>query len=908
MAKDFAHSSQLELAYDRTASSNGAFAKLVKAWESKNSERAVRGAGLGLMAISLAACGGTDGTTVAVIPVTEHEALLAAAAADVTAANAAQAVAESAAAAAEAAKVAAETQAASDVSTAAAAQAVAEAAQAVAEADAATAAQAQAAAEVAQAAAVEAQGVAESAAVAAANAQAAAETALAQLETDLAPLTGGQLTANTDTIILLRDATLAGDVTNFTASDTIVGIGGNTVTLAATDDVSVTGIASGVDSIVINLTAAATTATSTVFNVDAANIANGSVTLNVNAPNILGTTVVSGSVTNAGNITVLSGTGITNTLTVAVDTDAATRVVGGDAASVAVTNVTNGGVTVVTDASTSGISVSGTAALTDSVSVSAVGAVALNTNAAAQVEVLTLSGNGAAAVFTLDSGDAPDTITLAGTQDVTLVATSADVTTETITDSTTSGTTTLSLSAVTASTDLSAVSVDNIEVAGAITAASTLTFAAGAVSTISVAQANAFTLDINDGLAAHNTGAVTVNLDDDVTSTVTVNATANTDNINALNIVANFAQTGLDVRGGTATVNLSGSANVVADSTTTAAHLNASALAGSLTAAASASLLSITGGSGNDQITGFAGSTLVGGAGTDTLVAGAALDLTGATISGFEILDAGAGAIDFLASQVNGATYAVLNGAGLQVNNAGSINISSIDLSGLTFADATDTVTVDLTARDANVILANQGFTYVGSAARDIVTGSANADNISGGAGDDQLGGGIGNDVINGGAGADVITGGTGADVMTGGLGADVFEFSTDGSVSGTSLDVITDFNVGGADQLGFGATAVLLAAETNGTTATSDVDTSAGGLISFAAADDTLAEKIVAIQADAELDAVNSVGFFVDGANTYVYYAGAATGNADDQIIELSGITSLTTMNILIGGDVTIA
>ena len=35
-------------------------AQLVKAWESKNAQRAVRGAGLGLMAVSLAACGGSD--------------------------------------------------------------------------------------------------------------------------------------------------------------------------------------------------------------------------------------------------------------------------------------------------------------------------------------------------------------------------------------------------------------------------------------------------------------------------------------------------------------------------------------------------------------------------------------------------------------------------------------------------------------------------------------------------------------------------------------------------------------------------------------------------------------------------------------------------------------------------------
>lgn len=45
------------------ATSKDAVAQLVKAWESKNAQRAVRGAGLGLMAVSLAACGGSDSTT-----------------------------------------------------------------------------------------------------------------------------------------------------------------------------------------------------------------------------------------------------------------------------------------------------------------------------------------------------------------------------------------------------------------------------------------------------------------------------------------------------------------------------------------------------------------------------------------------------------------------------------------------------------------------------------------------------------------------------------------------------------------------------------------------------------------------------------------------------------------------------
>jgi hypothetical protein len=47
-------------------SSNDAVAKLVKIWENKNAQRAVRGAALSTMALSLAACGGsssTDSTT-----------------------------------------------------------------------------------------------------------------------------------------------------------------------------------------------------------------------------------------------------------------------------------------------------------------------------------------------------------------------------------------------------------------------------------------------------------------------------------------------------------------------------------------------------------------------------------------------------------------------------------------------------------------------------------------------------------------------------------------------------------------------------------------------------------------------------------------------------------------------------
>lgn len=62
-------------------------------------------------------------------------------------------------------------------------------------------------------------------------------------------------------------------------------------------------------------------------------------------------------------------------------------------------------------------------------------------------------------------------------------------------------------------------------------------------------------------------------------------------------------------------------------------------------------------------------------------------------------------------------------------------------------------------------------------------------------------------------------------------------------------------------------------------------------GFISFNSADDTYDKKVDAIQLDAELDAPNQVALFTFGSDSYIYYSGAAIGNADDQIIRLSGV-----------------
>ena len=50
--------------FNATSKTNPALTKLVKIWESKNAKRAMKGSGFTLMAVSLAACGGSDDVVV----------------------------------------------------------------------------------------------------------------------------------------------------------------------------------------------------------------------------------------------------------------------------------------------------------------------------------------------------------------------------------------------------------------------------------------------------------------------------------------------------------------------------------------------------------------------------------------------------------------------------------------------------------------------------------------------------------------------------------------------------------------------------------------------------------------------------------------------------------------------------
>ncbi|MDB4200493.1 hypothetical protein N9792_05095, partial [Planktomarina temperata] len=55
---------QQHASFDSSAAELNATSKLVKAWESKNARNAAKAGGISLMALSLAACGGSDEVTV----------------------------------------------------------------------------------------------------------------------------------------------------------------------------------------------------------------------------------------------------------------------------------------------------------------------------------------------------------------------------------------------------------------------------------------------------------------------------------------------------------------------------------------------------------------------------------------------------------------------------------------------------------------------------------------------------------------------------------------------------------------------------------------------------------------------------------------------------------------------------
>ncbi len=670
--------------------------------------------------------------------------------------------------------------------------------------------------------------------------------------------------------------------------------------------------------------------------------AAGAVDVNLGATN-KNVTITGGSTAGTMNVDVNSATGVAMT-TGAADTALSVTNI---ASSTSITYSKAG-----TTTSKGSISIDGTAATTDTASITAAGVMTLETiNGGEQVEVLSLSGNGAAATYELDgTGDQPTTVTFTGGQSVTLTMNETQAATlTTMTDSTTAGTTTTKIGAVTASRDLKAITSDVIDVSGAITASSVITVKDGSTVNLStVAQANAFEVDVDDGATTNTTaGSLTLNVSQDLT---TVNVDTDNDVIATLNVVnsgsTNAAPHTYAIVDDTATedlvINTSGTAVTFA-ATTEAKHLNGAGMTGTLTATVDADLLQITGGSGDDTITGIVTvkGVIDGGSGNDTFVT-AVGDMSNTTLTGIEVIDITAGNAAFKASALSGQSYIIKNDDAtdqLQINAAALVDISTIDLSTLSFNNDA-LVTVTLTNFDTSKLLTGQSFNVTGTTQADTITGSANADtldgaagndtlngaagndDIKGGAGNDTIDGGAGNDTIDGGAGDDPITLGTGNDTVTGGAGGDDFIIvaadntaNTTAALLAANHDTITDFGSGtiaaGGDEIDWddGGTAATVASATAAATGTAQIAT-AGKLATFAAADDTLAEKITAVEAAIQLGATQADGqaaIFTDSGNTYVFISEGTDGiGAGDALISLGTFDASSLTLTVDGGDFT--
>ncbi len=908
-------------AVDRTEAKRKALAKIVAAWESKQAKNAKRFGGLGFLAVSLAACNSSDDTatttttttTEAVTPtVTAHTADLAATADIITSAFTS----------------ANDSIAATDTTLGAGDVLV----------DTSTT-------------------DSDTLTVTMTGATAAAPSTVTGIE-NIVYNYGSIVTANDSTInlnnIIGAHATInhTGNALVAPGSTTVNGVGPNMTVTMGTNvaDASVVAIANSASGVTLNAGASELTV----------NMGTGVAGLTING-GTSGAMTVNMDQGNAGasaganinsNTTITTGTGL-GAITVAnnsaTGTNITTGYTGADTGgqTISITDISTSAVTLTVgktgtaaSATTVNLDAAGTTSTTDAAVISAPGIITLETASAAanqQVELLTLSGNGAAATYNLDADSLPLSTTFTGDQSVTFKMTNAQALGHTtgITDSTTAGTTTVQVTGSATAADYSLLTPDVLEFQTDVGGAVAITVRDGQTIALTTEadHSGAFTLDINDRATADtSTGTATINVGTVVTGDITINGAGDYAATVGLNFTA--ANTDFVVIGGTtATLDASGAVAVTFTNTTTGVALDASDMTGAVTATLTDNLKSITGGSGNDIINGndtpVASSVVDGGAGNDEYIVPNAADNTNITFSNIEVLDitAAEGNVLFKASQLSGKSYIIDNNDAndiLAINGAGAatlVDASTINLSGLTFNSSAKTL-IDVTAADPATFLSSQAFTITGSGNIDTINGSANADTLSGGAGNDIISGNAGNDIINGdagadtlngnagddtingGAGVDPITGGTGADTITSGAGADTMTVAAGDASAGTAagaastvgFDTITDFTVGTSGD------AIVYAASTTETNATATTGNAAiaSGIATFHADDDTLAEKIVAVNAAIDAAAGSGNGdaaAFQHGSDAYLFiYDGTTALATTDSLIKLTGIDLTST------------
>ncbi len=330
-----------------------------------------------------------------------------------------------------------------------------------------------------------------------------------------------------------------------------------------------------------------------------------------------------------------------------------------------------------------------------------------------------------------------------------------------------------------------------------------------------------------------------------------------------------------------------GGVSYTTDALAGASTLTGGAGADTLNAAAAVKTVNLVGNAGIDTLTGSAtkSSTISGGAGNDVITGGAAADS----------IDGGAGTADSFTF----SSATVVEQAGSGTTTGAVINLSSAAITGgdvFTASGAFLTTSVTSIAAGSATYLYDTESTTNAS----IVDTISNIEIVIG----TNLA-----DYIIGSSSANSISGGLGIDTMTGGSGADTFVFasSTTGTPSATVFDEITDYTLG-ADIIDFGATALI--SVTSGSVAAAATGLITAGFATFNAADNELAEKLIAVNAGllAGTEATGQVAVFTHDDDTYLYIYDNTADTIDtaDVFIKLTGVTA--TSAAIVGGNLVIS
>ena len=353
------------------------------------------------------------------------------------------------------------------------------------------------------------------------------------------------------------------------------------------------------------------------------------------------------------------------------------------------------------------------------------------------------------------------------------------------------------------------------------------------------------------------------------------------------------------------------------------------------------------GGDGGDSLFGGRGDdTLYGDLGVDTLIGGL----------GADDMDGGAGTdvANYRASRV-GVTVNLTTGFGFGGDAEGDTLVSIESIFGSDFVD--------------NLTASNSAATFYGFAGADTLTGANGADSLIGGLGGDILNGGggidtafytgssvavtinltnnllnaggeaagdqlsnieniqgsaqgdtiVGNSLANkffGNGGNDSLNGGTGVDTLVGGTGSDSFVFASGGTgQTAATADIVSDYTkglVGVGDEFDFTNNPMTIGGVAGVAGVNQASINASTGVATFAALSGTT-------MADALADIATSINQGTTTAGEFAFFKVNNTGNfhlfisdgeagvgANDVLVQLTGVTTINTIN-LTDGDLTI-